>query len=64
MGAFLATTAPQLGNPANHQVNEATMDQKFSASELERRRLASRRLGWLLGVAALALYIIGLFVKR
>lgn len=40
------------------------MDQKFSASELERRRLASRRLGWLLGVAALALYIIGLFFKR
>lgn len=40
------------------------MEQKFSASELERRRITSRRLGWLLGLAALALYIIGLFIKR
>lgn len=40
------------------------MHQNLSDSELERRRIASRRLGWLLGVAALALYIIGLFIKR
>jgi hypothetical protein len=37
---------------------------RFSADELQRRRTAARRLGWLLGAAALAIYIIGLFIKR
>jgi hypothetical protein len=36
----------------------------FSAADLERRRAASRRLGWLIGGAALALYVIGLFIPR
>ena len=40
------------------------MNQPFSESDLERRRAASRRLGWLLGVVVLAIYIIGLFIKR
>lgn len=36
----------------------------FSDADLQRRRSASRRLGWLLAAAVLALYLIGLFVKR
>lgn len=36
----------------------------FSEADLERRRNASRRLGWLLGTAVLAIYLIGLFIKR
>ena len=39
-------------------------DSTFSADELARRRAASRRLGWLLGGFVLALYVIGLFIKR
>jgi len=45
-------------------MSEASMTPRFSESELHRRRTASRRLGWLLGIAALAIYIIGLFIKR
>ena len=40
------------------------MDKNFSPDDIARRRSAARRLGWLLGAAALALYIIGLFIKR
>lgn len=40
------------------------MNQAFSAQDLERRRTASRRLGWLLGIAVIAIYVIGLFIKR
>jgi len=40
------------------------MDQAFSDQDLERRRSASRRLGWLLGLAVIAIYIVGLFIKR
>jgi hypothetical protein len=36
----------------------------FSAAELERRRSAARRLGWLLGGIVLALYLIGLLIER
>lgn len=36
----------------------------FSPDDTQRRQTASRRLGWLLGAAVLALYIIGLFIKR
>lgn len=40
------------------------MGQPFSGEDLERRRSAARRLGWLLGAAVLAIYLIGLFIKR
>lgn len=40
------------------------MSAVFSDADLARRRAASRRLGWLLGAAVLALYLIGLFIKR
>ena len=36
----------------------------FSDAELRRRRTASRRLGWLLTAFVLALYLIGLLIKR
>lgn len=36
----------------------------FSDADLERRRNTSRRLAWLLGIAVLAIYILGLFIKR
>lgn len=40
------------------------MSPAFTDADLARRRAASRRLGWLLGAAVLALYLIGLFIKR
>ena len=40
------------------------MNQPFSDDDLQRRRTASRRLGWLLGTIVLAIYIAGLFIKR
>lgn len=40
------------------------MTPAFSDTDLERRRAASRRLGWVLGIVVLALYLIGLFIKR
>jgi hypothetical protein len=45
-------------------MSETAMPGKFSDHETERRRAGSRRLAWLLGAVALALYIIGLFIKR
>jgi hypothetical protein len=36
----------------------------FSDADLQRRRAASRRLGWLLGAVVLVIYLIGLFIKR
>jgi hypothetical protein len=36
----------------------------ISADELARRRSTSRRLAWVLGVIALALYVIGFFIQR
>lgn len=36
----------------------------FAPEELARRRAASRRLAWALGAAVIALYLLGLFVKR
>ena len=36
----------------------------FTPEELARRRAASRRLAWLLGAAALAIYLTGMFFKR
>ena len=40
------------------------MSEPFSDEDLERRRAASRRLGWPIGLAVLVLYVIGLFFKR
>ncbi|MFZ2268132.1 MAG: hypothetical protein WAV95_11210 [Azonexus sp.] len=45
-------------------MSEDPMTPAFSSSELERRRAASRRLGWLLGIVVLAIYLLGLFIKR
>lgn len=39
-------------------------DSVFSTDELARRRVASRRMGWGLGAAVLALYILGFFIQR
>jgi hypothetical protein len=36
----------------------------FSDEELARRRAGARRLAWLLGAVVLAIYVVGLFVKR
>jgi hypothetical protein len=36
----------------------------FPPAELAQRRRAARRLAWLLGLAVVALYVIGLFIKR
>lgn len=40
------------------------MSQAFSADDLEKRRSASRKLGWGLGLAVLSLYVIGFFIQR
>lgn len=45
-------------------MSDAAMSGKFSDDETARRRAGSRRLAWLLGAVVLALYIIGLFIKR
>ena len=34
-------------------------EQPFSSADLERRRTASRRLGWLIGLIVLLVYIAG-----
>jgi hypothetical protein len=36
----------------------------FTAEELRRRRAASRRLAWLLGGVAVAIYVLGFIVYR
>jgi hypothetical protein len=36
----------------------------FSEDELSRRRAGARRLAWLLGAVVLAIYVVGLFIKR
>lgn len=32
--------------------------------ELARRQVASRRMGWILGFVVVAIYVVGLFIKR
>ena len=39
-------------------------EQPFGSADLERRRAASRRLGWLIGLIVLLVYIAGLFIQR
>ncbi len=41
-----------------------TAQPAFSAADLARRRSASCRLAWLLGAVVLAIYLVGLFIKR
>lgn len=36
----------------------------FSPADLSARRAASRRLGWWLGAAVLAIYLLGLLIPR
>lgn len=36
----------------------------FTPEELARRRASSRRLAWILGAVALAIYLTGMFFKR
>lgn len=36
----------------------------FSPADLARQRHAARRLAWLLGLAVVLIYVIGLFIKR
>ena len=38
----------------------ATID----TEELQRRRVSARQMGWWIGAAVLALYLIGFFIKR
>ena len=45
----------------NSEANSVTT---FSPEELMRRRQASRRLAWILGAVALALYLAGFLLKR
>jgi hypothetical protein len=40
------------------------MNAPFSPDDLSRRRASARRLGWLLGAIVLAIYVVGLFIKR
>lgn len=40
------------------------MSEPFSTEDLARRRTASRRLGWTIGVAVFALYLLGFLFKR
>ena len=45
-------------------MSETMMTQNFPDDELQRRRAQSRRIAWLLGAAVLALYLIGMFIRR
>jgi hypothetical protein len=40
------------------------MSTPMTEAELAQRRATARRMAWLIGAAALALYIIGFFIKR
>jgi len=72
MGPLIAAATSLLGNPAGDQViatrqqGDVEMDlpQGFTPEELGRRRAASRRLAWILGLAALAIYLLGFIYYR
>ncbi len=72
MGAFFTTTTSFLGSPAGDQVIAASEESKsavdlpegFTPEELDRRRAVSRRLAWVLGLAALAIYLLGFIFYR
>ncbi|MBL8424351.1 MAG: hypothetical protein JNK06_12795 [Candidatus Accumulibacter phosphatis] len=51
---------------ATRQQGDVEMDlpQGFTPEELGRRRAASRRLAWILGLAALAIYLLGFIYYR
>ena len=53
-------------NNLPQQTQQTTMDTPvaFTPEELAVRRAASRRLAWMLGAAALAIYLLGMFFKR
>ena len=40
------------------------MSAAFTDAELARRRIASRRMGWALGIVVLIIYVVGLFIPR
>jgi hypothetical protein len=44
--------------------SEANTAATFSPEELAQRRQTSRRLAWILGTIALALYLAGFLLKR
>lgn len=60
--------------PGNFQVGEPmppatppagpSDEASFSPADLAARRAAARRLGWWLGVAVLAIYLLGLLIPR
>ena len=65
MAVALAATPPQLGNPAGGEVAVDRMPlPSIAADDLTRRQAASRRLGWILGAVVVAIYVVGLFIKR
>ncbi len=61
MGTQLAAAASQLGSPA---AGEMKMSAPYTYDELQRRRGASRRLAWMLGLVVLTIYALGFFIQR
>jgi hypothetical protein len=50
-----------------HMTNEsagAAPHAPIDADELQRRRVSARQMGWWIGAAVFALYLIGFFIKR
>jgi hypothetical protein len=41
-----------------------SVEEPFTAADLQRRRTSARRLGWLIAAVAVLLYAAGLFIKR
>ena len=61
MGTQLAAAASQLGSPAAGEMNVSA---PYTDDELQRRRSASRRLAWMLGLVVLTIYALGFFIQR
>jgi hypothetical protein len=72
MGSVVAAAASLLGSPAGDQVIaigqagiiDMERPQGYTPEELGRRRVASRRLAWVLGLTALAIYLLGFIYYR